>query len=96
MECKKNKEQHKAEATHKHIFFIIFGIAGVVIGAWFLIESSITIASFFNIPKIVIAISLVAIGTSLPELVVSLAAAYKKEADIAVGNVLGSNVLISF
>ena len=71
---------------------IILGIVGVVIGAWFLIESAITIADFFRIPTLIISLSMVAIGTSLPELVVSAMASYKHESDIAIGNVLGSNV----
>ncbi len=78
--------------TIKNTLFIIFGIIGVIIGAWLLIESATCIADFFSIPSIIIAISMVAVGTSLPELVVSAMAAYKDESDIAVGNVLGSNV----
>jgi cation:H+ antiporter len=70
----------------------VLGIAGVVFGAWFLIESAITIANFFNISPFIISLSMVAVGTSLPELVVSVMASYKGESDIAVGNVLGSNV----
>ena len=62
------------------------------IGAYLLIESSVTIATMFGIPTFVIAASMVAVGTSLPELVVSAMAAYKGESDVAVGNVLGSNV----
>lgn len=76
----------------KDSVLIVFGIAGVVLGAWFLIESAITIAHFFNISPLIISLSMVAVGTSLPELVVSVMAAYKDESDIAVGNVLGSNV----
>ena len=72
--------------------YIVLGIAGVVLGAWFLIESAITIAHFFNISPFIISLSMVAVGTSLPELVVSVMASYKDESDIAVGNVLGSNV----
>ncbi|RLI58957.1 MAG: sodium:calcium antiporter, partial [Candidatus Asgardarchaeum californiense] len=78
--------------TRKNILFIILGIAGVVIGAQLLIESSVTIANYFKISPFVIAISMVAVGTSLPELVVSATASYKNEDDIAIGNVLGSNV----
>jgi len=76
----------------KNILFIILGIIGVVLGAYLLIESAITIADFLKIDKIIIALSMVAIGTSLPELVVSAMAALKNESDIAIGNVLGSNV----
>jgi cation:H+ antiporter len=85
-------EEYSKENTVKESIFIILGIAGVVIGAWFLIESAITMAYFFNISPFIISLSMVAVGTSLPELVVSVMASYKGESDIAVGNVLGSNV----
>lgn len=78
--------------TTRNILFIILGIAGVVAGAYLLIESAVTIADMFNISPFIIALSMVAVGTSLPELVVSAVAAYRGESDIAVGNVLGSNV----
>ena len=84
--------EYKEGKTWKNIFFIFLGIASVVLGAWFLIESSVTIANMIGIPHFVIAASIVAVGTSLPELVVSAVAAYKDESDVAVGNVLGSNV----
>ena len=85
-------KKYETGSLYKNILFIILGIIGVVVGAWLLIESSIEIAKFFGIPELIIAISMVAVGTSLPELVVSAMAAYKDEHDIAVGNVLGSNV----
>jgi cation:H+ antiporter len=85
-------KKFEQENTLKNIIFIIFGIIGVVLGAWFLIESAITLADFFGIPPLIISLSMVAIGTSLPELVVSAMASYKNESDIALGNVLGSNV----
>jgi len=78
--------------TTKNIIFIILGLAGVVIGAYFLIWSAVEIAEMLKISPMLIALSMVAIGTSLPELVVSSVAAYKGESDIVVGNVLGSNV----
>jgi cation:H+ antiporter len=82
--------------TLRNVIFILIGIIGVIIGAWLLIESAVTIAEFFNISPFIIALSIVAIGTSLPELVVSATAAYKGESDIAVGNILGSNVFNIF
>jgi len=91
-----NSLKSETGKTMKNIFFIILGIIAVVAGAWMLIESSVCIANFFGIPQIVIALSIVAVGTSLPELVVSSMAAYKGESDIAVGNVLGSNVFNIF
>ena len=96
IKCAK-KERIKTEkfdkgTTTKNLIFIIIGIAGVVLGAWFLIESAIVIADYFGIPPLIISLSMVAVGTSLPELVVSAMASYKGHSDIAVGNVLGSNV----
>ena len=87
-----NEKKYNHGSIQKNILFIIFGIMGVVAGAYLLIESAITIADSLGIDKIIIALSMVAVGTSIPELVVSSMAAYKKESDIAVGNVLGSNV----
>ena len=100
IQCARNErkynEKYDEGSTQKNIFFIIIGIFGVIIGAWLLIESAITIADFLSIPRFVIALSMVAIGTSLPELVVSAMAAYKGKSDIAIGNVLGSNVFNIF
>ncbi|MFO7678364.1 MAG: calcium/sodium antiporter [Thermoplasmatota archaeon] len=96
IKCGKKERKTTKQQTNNHIqkniLRIILGIAGVIVGAFFLIESSIFIAEFLGISKLIIALSLVAIGTSLPELVVSAMAAFKKESDIAVGNVLGSNI----
>lgn len=87
-----NSKKIDTGKTAKNILFIALGIVGVVAGAWLLIESSVSIADYLGIPAFIIAISMVAVGTSLPELVVSSMAAYRGESDIAVGNVLGSNV----
>jgi len=89
-------EKYGSGKTIKNLIFIILGITGVVVGAWLLIESALSIADFFGIPEMIIALSMVAVGTSLPELVVSAMAAYKHESDIAVGNVIGSNVFNIF
>ena len=87
-----NSKKINSGKTTKNLVFIILGIIGVVAGAWFLIESAVCIANYLGLPAFVIAISMVAVGTSLPELVVSSVASYKDESDIAIGNVLGSNV----
>ena len=92
-----NKEKNKnnklnSGKTGKNILFIVIGIISVIIGAELLIISSVTIADLLSIPTFIIALSIVAVGTSLPELAVSVMAAYKGESDIAIGNVLGSNV----
>ena len=87
-----NEKKIDSGKTMKNIFFIILGIISVVAGAWLLIESAVTIAHYLNISEFIIALSIVAIGTSLPEVVVSSMAAYRGKSDIAIGNVLGSNV----
>ncbi len=76
----------------KYILFIMIGLLSVVLGAKFLVDSSVFFARIFAIPEIVIAITLVAIGTSLPELAISAVAARKGESDISIGNIIGSNV----
>jgi cation:H+ antiporter len=94
--CAKKERDKKKKMdrgkTQKNIILMILGIIGVIIGAWLIITSSIIIAEFLGISTFIIALSMVAVGTSIPELVVSSMAAYKQKSDIAVGNVLGSNV----
>ena len=65
---------------------------GVVIGAKFLVDSSVFFAKTFGISEAVIALSLVAVGTSLPELAVSSLASWKGDSGIAIGNIIGSNI----
>lgn len=68
------------------------GIAGLALGAYWMVESSVSIAKYLGVPEVVIGISIVALGTSLPELATSVVAAFRDEADISVGNVIGSNL----
>lgn len=68
------------------------GIAGVVFGAKFLVTGAISVAEDFGISDTVIGLTVVAVGTSLPELAASVAAAMKRQGDIALGNVIGSNI----
>ena len=71
---------------------IVVGIAGVVIGADFLIDAAVSIMSAFGVSEKFIGLTVVAFGTSLPELATSVMAAVKGEMDISIGNLLGSNV----
>lgn len=73
------------------ILNIVLGLVGLAIGAKFLVDSSVNIATSFGVSETVIGLTLVAIGTSLPELVTSIIAAIRKQADVAMGNVIGSN-----
>lgn len=72
--------------------YIIFGLAGLIIGGKLVVDHAIIIASDFGVSKKIIGLTIIAAGTSLPELVTSVVAAFKKNSDIAMGNVIGSNI----
>ncbi len=74
------------------IIFIILGIILLIYGSDLFVDSAINIATQLNIPEAIIGISLVAFGTSLPELVVGILSAMRRKVDFALGNVLGSNI----
>jgi len=75
---------------------VISGLAGLVIGGRLVVDSAVDIARMAQIPETIIGLTIVAIGTSLPELFTSAVAARKGESDIAVGNVVGSNIFNIF
>lgn len=75
---------------------IIVGLAGLTLGSKLLVDNGVAIARFMGVSDTFIGLTLVAIGTSLPELVTSLVAAARKQIDIAVGNVVGSNIFNIF
>jgi cation:H+ antiporter len=74
----------------KYVLITILGAAGVVASAYFIVETASTIALSIGIPKLVIGATIVAIGTSLPELVTSIGSVRKGHADLALGNIVGS------
>ena len=74
------------------ITFIVGGIILLIYGSGLFVESAINIANQLNIPEAIIGVSLVAFGTSLPELVVGMLSAIRRKVDFALGNVLGSNI----
>lgn len=76
----------------KSILFIIIGILGLTLGASWLLDGAVQIATKFGVSEHVIGVTIVAFGTSIPELVTSVIAAIKKESDISVGNLIGSNI----
>ena len=93
-----NAEETETEAMPvlKSILFIAIGLAGIVYGGDLSVEGAKGIARFFGMSEAIIGLTIVAIGTSLPELVTSIVAARKGENDIAVGNVIGSNIFNIF
>lgn len=76
----------------KSILFILLGMIGLFLGGKWVVDGAIKIAEHFEISQSLIGLTIVAIGTSLPELVTSAMAAYRKNTDIAVANVIGSNI----
>jgi len=76
----------------KNIIFIILGITALKVGGDLVVDNATIIAEHFNISEQIISLTIVAIGTSLPELVTSVVAAIKGNSDISIGNILGSNI----
>ncbi len=92
---KKSKKEAKEERPKfriKDIFLILIGIAGIIAGGQFVVNGATEIARGLGISESLIALTIIAIGTSLPELVTSVVACKKGEADLAIGNVIGSNI----
>ncbi|MFH1093691.1 MAG: calcium/sodium antiporter [Candidatus Omnitrophota bacterium] len=91
---RKDPTQAKTKSINKDIVKFIIGSAGVVAAAKYaIIPSGVAIANHFKVPGIVIGVSMIAIGTSLPELVTAVVASLKNMGELAVGNVIGANVL---
>lgn len=88
----KLKKEKKLKLKVKDVILMILGAAGLIVGAQYLIESVIKLSAIWNIAPGVIAISAIALGTSLPELLVSALAARKGNAEVALGNIFGSNI----
>ncbi len=72
--------------------FLAIGLIGLPLGASFLVDGAVNIARTFGVSETVIGLTLVAIGTSLPELAATISAALRRQADVAMGNVIGSNI----
>src|SRR5690554_5172415 len=84
--------QSKPRRLIVYLFFVVVGILGLVFGARWFLEGAEAIARNIGVSDRVIAVSLVAFGTSVPELATSVIAAFKKEQDISLGNIIGSNL----
>lgn len=76
----------------RDVFFVIGGLAGLVVGAQLMVYAAVAFARQLGVSELMVGLTIVAIGTSLPELATSIVAARKNEADIVVGNVIGSNI----
>ena len=93
---KKKKDSNEVEKPKfklgKSIVFVLIGLVGIVIGSNLVVNNAIDIASTIGLSERIIALTIVAFGTSLPELVTTIASSKKKEQDLLVGNIIGSNI----
>lgn len=85
-------EENKNNSSIKNIILIILGILGLKFGGDLVVNNALNVANYFNLSEKLISLTILAIGTSLPELVTSVTAAIKGNSDIAIGNIIGSNI----
>jgi cation:H+ antiporter len=86
----------KQSGWFRSSLYIFLGLAGLTIGGKWIVDGAIALATKFGLSESLVGLTIVAVGTSLPELATSAVAAYKRNADIAVGNVVGSNIFNIF
>jgi len=91
--CKGRKGKSKGEKMKNDWVIVLLGLVGVYLGAEYTVGSAVSIANAFGIPQWVIGATVIAVGSSLPELVVSLNALKKKRVTMSLGNVIGSNTI---
>ena len=88
----KDSEEVESMPLLKSSVLTVFGLIAIVMGADLTVTSAVSIAALFGLSETLIGLTVVAVGTSLPELITSVVAAKKGENDIAIGNIIGSNV----
>ncbi|PPR38330.1 MAG: Inner membrane protein YrbG [Alphaproteobacteria bacterium MarineAlpha9_Bin5] len=88
--------EEKPLSLGKAVLYTAFGIGGIVLGAYVLLEGSVQLAREFGVSDVVIGLTIIAIGTSLPELAASVMAAIRGHPGLAIGNVMGSNLFNMF
>jgi len=85
-------ESYASSSLARTWLMIVFGLGGLILGGKLIVDNSIFIATELGLSQKVIGLTIIAAGTSLPELITSIVAALKKNSDIAIGNVIGSNI----
>jgi len=86
------KAEERPDTLLKSSMLTLLGLIGIVFGGWLVVEQGQRIAISLGMSETLVGLTIVAIGTSLPELVTSIVAALKKESEIALGNIIGSNI----
>ncbi len=92
---RKNKDNSKEEPPHplgKSLLFTLIGLIGVILGSNLVVDSATEIAKYLGVSERMISLTIIAFGTSLPELVTSIISAKKGEQDLLIGNIIGSNI----
>lgn len=89
-------EKPKEMSLTHSVMYIIVGLVGLVVGGKWIVDGAVIFAKSFGVSESLIGLTIVAIGTSLPEFATSVVAAYKKNSDIAIGNIVGSNIFNIF
>lgn len=87
-----NTENKSPKSMLQIVIYIILGIVGLKFGGDLVVNNALIIAEYFNLSEQIISLTIVAIGTSLPELVTSVVASIRGDSDISIGNILGSNI----
>jgi len=90
------KELDHPDSLNKAFMKLLFGLGVLLLGADLLVRGAVSIAEFYGVPDLIIGLTIIAIGTSLPELAASIISLKKNEADIAIGNIIGSNMFNIF
>lgn len=96
LQIKNYEPEHTAHKDtwplYKMLILIVMGLAGLVLGGKIVLDNAVLLAKAMGVSEKVIGLTIIAAGTSLPELATSVVAAFRKNADIAVGNIVGSNI----
>jgi cation:H+ antiporter len=87
-----NSENVKTASSFQDVLFILGGLLTLVLGSHLFVEGAVDLAELMGVSQAIIALTIVALGTSLPELATTVVASVRKESDIAVGNIIGSNL----
>ncbi|MEJ2053373.1 MAG: calcium/sodium antiporter [Calditrichaceae bacterium] len=92
----RDKPDIKILSKSKIVLFLTIGIAGLILGGQMAVNNATAIASYWGLSDRLIGLTIISLGTSLPELATSAVAAYKNKSDIAIGNIIGSNIFNIF
>lgn len=92
LRSKKKEYDEPKESLLVAIIYTVLGLVAIIIGSQVVVKSATLLAEYFNVSERIISLTIVAFGTSLPELVSSIIAAKKKETDLVIGNIIGSNI----